>query len=354
MFSQVGRTVIRGFLCGLRLLTHHHYPAPEVRLEPQEVHQELQRVEPAVQKIKPDWKVLSQETPEVEQESLLCQLPQDILYLITENLYTQEERSLPESKKKYSLGHQYQDNLCLTCKELDRRITSPAKKIVIAPHGKRSDDSCQVFLSNVLHLVVRMAKKEGFNSISLDLSYNRLSDDMEALQWFIERCGQPPIVSKLQELDLFHNELESLPPAITELQQLQKLDLTINKLTDSVMPQIVKLSLLRELNLGGNKFQTLNPKISSLQDLKLLSLAGNNLDKDCLEILTRLAKLERLCLAANRMTLADIRRSFASWPTELLIPADDLKPGDGDEKLLQEFRKTSRARITRIEVVLKF
>ena len=90
---------------------------------------------------------------------------------------------------------------------------------------------------------------------------NWLADDMDALQQFLSLCAQAPIATKSKELNLWGNDLEALPPAITQLQGLERLNAQHNNLSDAIVAQVSQLTSLRYLHLGGNNIEKLDPKL---------------------------------------------------------------------------------------------
>lgn len=261
---------------------------------------------------------------EVQQESLLCQMPQDIIYWIAEQLNNWEDVN----------------NLGLTCKELDRRVNIPGRRILLRLMDKRCTTEVATFLSKILHMLMRMASKKEFNPIILDLPFNHLGADMPALQQFLDSCSKPPIVSKLKHLDLFENDLAQVPPALARLTGLTSLELGGNQLTDSAIPQLTQLTGLKELHIGGNLIQTIDPRITQLQNLTSISLYQNGIRKEALEILKGLKNLERLGVAETKMTLAEVAHSFATWPghgPHLTILTDRLDHGGNYTELMRRF-----------------
>ena len=75
-------------------------------------------------------------------------------------------------------------------------------------------------------------------------------------------------------LDLYGNQLSTLPEAIGQLSQLQVLDLSGNQL--STLPEAIgQLSQLQGLDLSSNQLSTLPEAVQSLERLEKLFLHGN-------------------------------------------------------------------------------
>jgi CCR4-NOT transcription complex subunit 6 len=83
--------------------------------------------------------------------------------------------------------------------------------------------------------------------------------------------------SHITSLYINHNQLQTLPAAISNLRQLTVLDATANELT-SVPPELGLLSKLKDLFLFDNRLSTLPPELGTLYKLEMLGLEGNPLE----------------------------------------------------------------------------
>jgi internalin A len=121
----------------------------------------------------------------------------------------------------------------------------------------------------------------------LDISNNKLMtlpesiSQLSQLQWLNLADNQittlPESISqlsKLQELYLDYNQLTTLPESISELSQLHTLYLDNNQLT-TLPESISQLSQLQELHLYNNQLTTLPQSIKNLKQLQKLYLHGN-------------------------------------------------------------------------------
>ncbi|MEV7230924.1 COR domain-containing protein [Polymorphospora sp. NPDC051019] len=103
----------------------------------------------------------------------------------------------------------------------------------------------------------------------------------------------------LTELDVRSNVLSALPKEIGELRKLEELYLDDNRLTE-LPPEIGRLSELRELDLDGNQIRSLPRELFRLRNLEQLDLRNNKLEYLPPEI-GQLANLRRLYLSNNRL-----------------------------------------------------
>ncbi|AYB31633.1 carboxypeptidase-like regulatory domain-containing protein [Chryseolinea soli] len=110
----------------------------------------------------------------------------------------------------------------------------------------------------------------------------------DALQW------------KGTRLSLINKGLNSFPPEILKLKNLDYLDLEKNQLS-SLPPDIQSLAKLQELYLFENKIQNLPITFRNLRKLKILGLGSNQL-KTFPEEITWLEKLEVLDLGGNEIS----------------------------------------------------
>lgn len=133
--------------------------------------------------------------------------------------------------------------------------------------------------------VVGLGRLTGLKKLSLWNNHIvALPDDMSELK-------------QLEELNLAHNGLSSLPAWLGDLTRLKTLVLYDNKLK-TLPPSIVKLQVLAELNLYNNSFAELPESVCALSRLFHLSAAHNQLTR-VPACLSQLAQLEELMLWHN-------------------------------------------------------
>ena len=107
-------------------------------------------------------------------------------------------------------------------------------------------------------------------------------------------------LNHLRRLDLYRNQLTSLPTSIGNLRELRVLDLSHNRLAE--LPESIgNLRELRKLELRFNQLTVLPPEIGNLRSLKELDLQNNQLTSLPAEI-GNLRELRKLDLFRNRLT----------------------------------------------------
>jgi Leucine-rich repeat (LRR) protein len=107
-------------------------------------------------------------------------------------------------------------------------------------------------------------------------------------------------LQNLQKLILKENQLTELPPEISQLTELKELDLFNNKLTE-LPPEIKQLTNLTRLFISNNLLKKLPSEICQLTSLRSLFLSFNFLTKLPAEI-GQLTNLTRLDLGNNQLT----------------------------------------------------
>lgn len=94
----------------------------------------------------------------------------------------------------------------------------------------------------------------------------------------LDNDAQGPQFGGLQVLDLHGNTLREIPSGLRRLQQITKLNLSRNKLTNGALEIIAQISPLRDLKLAENALEGVLPGcIGSLSQLEILELQGNKL-----------------------------------------------------------------------------
>jgi hypothetical protein len=89
----------------------------------------------------------------------------------------------------------------------------------------------------------------------------------------------PPEISNLtnlQELNLSRNKIKAIPPEISNLTNLKYLRLSNNEI-EIIPPEISNLTNLQELRLSYNKIKVIPPEISNLTNLQELHLSNNKI-----------------------------------------------------------------------------
>ncbi len=106
-------------------------------------------------------------------------------------------------------------------------------------------------------------------------------------------------LSNLKELRLARAELKNVSKGITELSQLQVLDLHYNNIQE--LPNLENLSQLININLFLNKLKEING-LEKLTQLQVLNLAANSI-KEIRDVFDNLSELQELSLANNRLKI---------------------------------------------------
>ncbi|WP_446011736.1 COR domain-containing protein [Candidatus Electrothrix sp.] len=145
----------------------------------------------------------------------------------------------------------------------------------------------------------------------------------------------PPEISQLNNLTmlgLWGNRLTTLPMEISLLNDLTKLYLSGNRLTE-LPPEFIQLNNLTKLYLSGNRLTILPTEITLLNNLTTLDLSYNQLTKLPPEI-NHLNNLERLDLKGNPLTFPPIEiaeqgiEAIREYFTALQNPLNVRPPGD--------------------------
>ena len=109
---------------------------------------------------------------------------------------------------------------------------------------------------------------------------------------------------RVTEVDLSSNNLNgTIPPAIGQLSDIEKLWLKENNLTGIIPPELGQLSILKELSLSQNDLSgTIPPGLGQLSNLTALGLRENNLSGSIPPEIGQLANLEVLQLYTNNLS----------------------------------------------------
>lgn len=122
---------------------------------------------------------------------------------------------------------------------------------------------------------------------SLTLGFNHLSSLPD---WIVE-------LTQLKTIDLSSNLLDAIPGVLAELPNLSSLAVGFNAIT-SIPPIIVRLKSLTSLNVAMNGLVKVPEELSELHNLKSIDLSGNRIE-DFPTCLLKLKKLRNLDLADN-------------------------------------------------------
>ncbi|XP_055330008.1 ras suppressor protein 1-like isoform X2 [Paramacrobiotus metropolitanus] len=152
--------------------------------------------------------------------------------------------------------------------------------------------------------------------VRLNLAHNKLKSvppaiadlvNLESLNLYNNHIEElPTSISGLQRLRILKlglNRLWSLPRGFGALASLEILDLTYNNLNERVLPgNFFMMETLRALYLGDNDFEMLPAEIGQLHNLQILVLRDNDLASLPKEV-GQLKNLRELHIQGNRLQL---------------------------------------------------
>lgn len=108
-------------------------------------------------------------------------------------------------------------------------------------------------------------------------------------------------------LDLHGRGLTAIPSDVFSRTELERLDLSNNKLTGAPQAEIRQLHNLKELDLSGNELTGLPAELGQLQQLEILDVSNNKLTGLPLE-LGNLTRLRLLDLTGNAYSKQDLEQ----------------------------------------------
>ena len=152
--------------------------------------------------------------------------------------------------------------------------------------------------------IIKQAKEQKFNEVILSrMGLKHISENIIELK------------DHLTTLDLSNNELIEIPGFITELINLEKLDLKNNKINNLKNLNFSKFKNLKILSVKGNLFEIFPKQIFELSDLQELSIARNRIDTIPSSI-NKLKKLKIFFADGNRIDklpehIADLKELVA-------------------------------------------
>nr|XP_006813579.1 PREDICTED: leucine-rich repeat and death domain-containing protein 1-like [Saccoglossus kowalevskii] len=124
----------------------------------------------------------------------------------------------------------------------------------------------------------------------LDLSFNKISKIPESLY----------ALEQLTELNMRSNALTSVPDEIGKLKSMKTLNLSSNKI-EKIPASLCALEKLTELNMGSNALTSIPDEIGKLKSMETLDLSFNKIDK-IPDSLCALEKLTELYMNDNALT----------------------------------------------------
>jgi len=270
---------------------------------------------------------LPHEQASVQQESLLCQLPREVLWHITSYLTIRWNG-------EYFARWREINKFASVCKHLDETVTIPGKKLGIYMREKREGQSIDQLLSSILHLINRILKRGGNNPVLIRIDSRNLVQDMQALSKFSNAFPEGALASRLDEINSLGHNLYQLPDELVTLTSLRTLRVGENFLQQRDIELIAKIPSLTDLDISGDAstghgLTMLPASIANLTLLKRLNVSRNYLTKDVFAVLKPLSNLEEVDFADNPyLTLTDIVRNYSAWPRLRMVQAAHLELGD--------------------------
>ncbi len=115
------------------------------------------------------------------------------------------------------------------------------------------------------------------------------------------------------ELDWSARGLTTIPSEVFGRTDLERLDLSDNRLTGAPQAEIRHLQALRELDLSGNRLTGLPAELGQLKNLEILDVSDNNLTGLPME-LGQLTQLRMLDISGNPYSEQDLNAIAAKLP----------------------------------------
>lgn len=133
-----------------------------------------------------------------------------------------------------------------------------------------------------------------------------------------EKEPQDSNVTDDAELDLHGKQLERIPAYVFDLKNVEKLDVSQNRITGAIQAEIRHLSKLKVLNASNNQMTGLPAETGQLQYLEVLNLANNQLTGLPYE-LGNLKNLQVLDLSGNQYSEYDLNKIMETLPATVQI-----------------------------------
>jgi len=177
------------------------------------------------------------------------------------------------------------------------------------------------------------AYREAEARIDSALRQQQRTLDLSVSEWAAKLTELPESLSQLTQLESLNvalNQLTVLPEWLGQLTQLQSLNVALNQLTE-VPEWLRQLTQLQSLNLGHNQLKDLPEWLGQFTQLQTLRLGGCQLT-EVPEWLRQLTQLQSLNLAHNKLT------ALPEWLGQL-THLETLNLGHNQLKGLHEWRE---------------
>lgn len=180
---------------------------------------------------------------------------------------------------------QRDENLCKCFKIFIERYNNKQPRIKIPCKKELLEQLNGSKISDQASIIRRwLSRHRNFCNDVLELDFSRLGLKHLPLEFFL-------YFRNLQELDLYNNELESLPAEIQNLKKLKKLDMSFNKFKyKAIMLIVSQLSGLKYFFVSRNNLKSL-PNLNHLSELDTLDISDNQIS-DFSEQIKDLKKLK--------------------------------------------------------------
>ena len=132
-------------------------------------------------------------------------------------------------------------------------------------------------------------------------------------------CAPSPSIVGVRELDLSGRGLAAIPSDVFSNVELERLDLSHNRLTGAPQAEIRQLQQLKSLDLSNNQLTGLPAELGQLRNLEVLDVSNNQLtglpqelgnltQLRVLDLTGNLYSVQDLDVIAKKLTNTEIRR----------------------------------------------
>ncbi|EFA82119.1 hypothetical protein PPL_05024 [Heterostelium album PN500] len=208
-------------------------------------------------------------------------------------------------------------------------------------NGVKQDYVSKEVLENTSDLI-KNEKEKLINYHILDLSGNFITRiENDSLSFYFKH---------ITELYMINNELKEMPAEFNQLQSLEKLYLSKNKIQS--IDNIDKLVCLKVLDLRANRITDCSI-LKYNNQLQYLSLSNNLLAN--VESIPQLNSLDSLFLFANQITALnetlELLGSRTPNLTKLLLSANPATPLNRSTQEIQQYRQQTKSKLIKLSIL---